>query len=171
MASVRLKAEITELANLDAEIKRLMGLLKPLRQRKKVLEENILEYMTKNPSVGGVNAIKVNNVEIKAVEKKSHEKVSKDEKEAQAIQLLQQSGVTNARRTFRDLQNALKGDEKVTQALKLVSTGSGGGSISSKSGSGGGVGGKSSKGTSQPSSRIDTTAFPQPPPPSGRRYV
>ena len=116
--SSKVKADINELKNINIEIKRLSEQLKPLRERKKQIEANILDYM-KSSGQQGLTAIKMNNVEVVTVEKKTREKMSKDEKESTAVQLLQQSGISNAKKTYKDLQEMLKGKEKSMPALKL----------------------------------------------------
>ncbi len=114
----RAKADVLELKNINNEIKKLTELMKPLKSRKKVLEAQILDYMK---SIGdkGLTAIKLTDVEVVAVEKRTHEKMKKDEKENTAVQLLQQSGVQNPRKVFRDMQEMMKGKENVKKSVKL----------------------------------------------------
>ena len=116
--SSKVKADITELNNINNEIKRLSEQLKPLRERKKTIESNILAYM-KTVGEEGCIKIKLNNLEVVTVEKKVREKMSKDEKEQTAVQLLQQTGVNNPKKTYKDLQEMLKGKEKSAPALKV----------------------------------------------------
>ena len=118
MASAQIKLHVNELAKINAEIKRLSDIIKPLRQRKKQIEDGILQYMQ---SVGnqGLTSIKLKDMELVTIEKKTRQKLKKDEKENTAVQLLQQSGVANARKMFYSLQEAMKGKEEMTHALKI----------------------------------------------------
>ena len=119
MAALKIKTEINELKEIDKEIKRLNEAIRPLRQRKKQLEANILQYMNSNKGKE-LTTIKVNDLEITAVEKTKHERMNKSEKESTAIQYLQQSGVPNPRKAYNDLQQMLKGAETTTKSLKVV---------------------------------------------------
>jgi hypothetical protein len=120
----RIKAEINELKSINKEMKRLCDALKPLRLRKKTIEQNILNYMN-SATAGGQKAlttIKMNDIEVVAVEKKCREKLKKDEKETNAINLLQQSGIQNAPKVYKELQEIVKGKENVVHALKMKDT-------------------------------------------------
>lgn len=118
MSVSRIKSDVIELKNIDKEIKRLNDLLKPLRKRKKEIEDEVLKYM-ENTGERGLTTIKMNDVEVVAVEKKVRERLKKDEKEQKAMQILHQNGVTNARRAFKDLQEMMKGKENTGHALKI----------------------------------------------------
>ena len=119
MSAVKIKQDVIELKKIDAEIKRINDILKPLRARKKELETNLLQYM--ESTNGGVTTIKLNDVEVVSVEKTKHEKLSKVDKEKTGIQLLSQYGVNinNAKKAYYDLQEMLKGKESVVPSLKL----------------------------------------------------
>ncbi len=118
MSVSRIKSDVTELKNIEKEIKRLNDLLKPLRNRKREIEEEVLKYM-ESTGEKGLSAIKMNDVEVVAVEKKVRERLKKDEKEQKAIQVLHQNGVVNARRAFKDLQEMMKGKECTEHKLKI----------------------------------------------------
>jgi hypothetical protein len=61
----------------------------------------------------------MSNVEVEAVEKRLREKMKKQEKEHVAVQFLQQLGVHNPQRSFSQLQELIKGDERTVKTLKL----------------------------------------------------
>lgn len=117
-AIARVKADVNELKNITDEINRLNAMLKPLRQRKKQIEEQILQFMERTGN-NGLQQIKMNNVELVSVEKKHRERLRKEDKEKSAIELLQQSGIANARRVFNDLKDVMKGQETTTHVLKV----------------------------------------------------
>ena len=123
MATLKLKADISELKSIEQELKRLNELMKPLRTRKKEIESNILKFMESSNQqqggVGGIAAIKMSDVEVVAVEKKTREKLHKDEKEQHAIELLKSNGIQNASKVYSDLQEVLKGKEHTQNKLKF----------------------------------------------------
>jgi len=119
MSTTKIKADIQELKLLNNSIAKCAEQLREYRQRKKQLEESIFNYM--QHSEQPLNTIKMQDVEIVTIEKKFREKLKKDEKENTAVQLLQQSGVSNPRKTFKDLQEMMKGNEKTQKVLKVMS--------------------------------------------------
>ena len=121
MSATKIKADISELKSINNNIQQLSEQLRPLRQRKKQLEESILQYMRSANQDQPINTIKMQDIQIVAVEKKVREKLSKDEKEDTAVKLLQQSGVANARKTFAELQEMMKGEEKTEKKIKVLS--------------------------------------------------
>jgi hypothetical protein len=135
MATLKLKADISELQNIEQELKRLSELMKPLRARKKEIETNILKFMetTNKQQQQTISAIKMSNVELVAVEKKTREKLHKEEKEQHAIQLLKSNGIQNASKVYNDLQELMKGKEQTQNKLKIKDSNSNTSSTSSSS--------------------------------------
>ena len=122
MAQAKLRTDIIELKTINKKIAELCASLKPLRQRKKTLEEQVLGYM-KTTGEQGLLEIKMADVNITAVEKTKRERLKKDEKEDKAMQLLIRSGVANPGKVFKELQDTMKGKEAKTQVLKLKERG------------------------------------------------
>lgn len=116
--TTKIKADVQELTKINQEIKRLAIQMKQLRERKKKIEKDILAYMEQTGNHGLVT-IRAKDVEITTAEKKTRQRLSKEEKENTAIQLLQQSGVSNPKKTYRDLQEMLKGKEEIHATLKV----------------------------------------------------
>ena len=87
MATLKIKSDVNELKKIQDELKRMNEVMKPLRKRKKEIEDNILDYMKTNGKQG-LQGIKLNDLEIVAVEKKVHQKLKKSVKENTAVQLL-----------------------------------------------------------------------------------
>jgi len=120
MATQRLRADVQELQRINAEITRLNGLMKPLKERKRAIENQVMAFMKQqNTNSGGLTSIKMSNVEVEAVEKRLRERMKKQEKEHVAVQFLQQLGVHNPQRSFSQLQELIKGDERTVKTLKL----------------------------------------------------
>ncbi len=119
MSASQIKSDISELTNIDKELKRLNELAKPLRQRKKQLEESILNYMNTNGGDKGLKAIKMTDVQIECVQKKRHERLGKDDKEVNVVQYLASKGLNDPRKAYYELQELTKGKEEIKQSLKL----------------------------------------------------
>ena len=123
MSSTKLKFDIQELKSINNNLQQLSEQIRPLRQRKKQLEDSILQQMKHLSQDGSsVNTIKMQDVEIVTVDKKVREKMKKEEREENAMKLLQQSGVNihAARKTLKDLQEVMKGEAKSQPAIKLM---------------------------------------------------
>lgn len=120
MSNARVLAEMSELNQIKAELKRLRGLMEPLKQRQKQIEANMQQHMARTGERGLKKMIDPRtNTQIELVEKKTRERMKKDEKEAMAVQFLQQMGVTNPRRAFAALQDVMKGEEQTVQTLQV----------------------------------------------------
>lgn len=113
--ATQIRAEMKELKNINLEIKRLSVGLKGLRDRKKELEESILEYLDRTGQPG----IKYEDLIVLAGEKKGREKKSKDEKELDVLTILEHHGVGESRNVYKDIMNALKGEQKTAPSLKI----------------------------------------------------
>lgn len=120
-ANVKLRADVNELAQINAELKRLNALAKPLRERKKILESTLEKYLeqVRKTGRGSHASIKLNNVEVVQVEKRQRERLKKDERESLGVQYLEQLGVRDPKRTFSQLQEMIKGSEHVVKTLQL----------------------------------------------------
>jgi hypothetical protein len=119
MSSQKVRSDSTELKKINAEISRLAQLMKPLKARKKEIEENLLKYLAEVNKTQGVNVIKLQDIEIAAVERRTRERLHKDEKEQAALQVLEQNGVANPRKLYSDLQEMIKGKTLVTNKLQM----------------------------------------------------
>lgn len=120
MSNARVLAEMSELNQIKAELKRLRDLMEPLKKRQKQIEANMQQHMTRTGERGLKKMIDPRtNTQIELVEKKTRERLKKEEKETMAIQFLQQMGVTNPRRAFAALQDVMKGEEQTVQTLQV----------------------------------------------------
>ncbi len=114
----KVKSDVSALKKINAELARLNELCKPLRKQKKEIEVRLLEYM--NAKKGEpIQSIQLPDAEVVSIEATKREKLDKDEKEYSACQLLEQSGINNAKKVYYDLQEILKGKETTTRKLKL----------------------------------------------------
>ena len=104
-----------ELKKINNEMKRYSNLLKQLRDRKKIIETNILKYLQTSQQTG----IKLGDVVAVQKEKKTHERKTKDEKKDDIIRLLENNGIRNADGLYKELLDTMKGKEEVVPVLKV----------------------------------------------------
>jgi hypothetical protein len=113
--ATEIRSNMKELKDINTEIKRLNYLLKGYRERKKELEETIIEYLERTGQPG----IKYEDLIVLAGEKKARDRKKKEEKEYDVLTLLEQNGVRNSRGLYNDILEAMKGEEKVVSSLKI----------------------------------------------------
>jgi len=115
MSSLQIASDMRELKKINNEMKRYSNLLKQLRDRKKIIETNILKYLQTSQQTG----IKLGDVVAVQKEKKTHERKTKDEKKDDIIRLLENNGIRNADGLYKELLDTMKGKEEVVPVLKV----------------------------------------------------
>jgi hypothetical protein len=113
--ATQIRSEMKELKEVNAEIKRLAISLKMLRDRKKGLEEDIIEYLDRTGQPG----IKYEDLIVLAGEKKCRDKKKKEEKELDVLTILEDRGVRNSRETYLEILEAMRGEQKLAPSLKI----------------------------------------------------
>jgi hypothetical protein len=113
--ATQIRSEMKELKEVNTEIKRLAISLKNLRERKKGLEEDIIEYLNRTGQPG----IKYEDLIVLAGEKKCREKKKKEEKELDVLTILEDHGIRNSRETYLEILEAMRGEQKVAPSLKI----------------------------------------------------
>lgn len=113
--ATEIRSNMKELKDINTEIKRLNILLKGHRDRKKELEENIIEYLDRTGQPG----IKYEDLIVLAGEKKARDRKKKEEKELDVLTLLEERGIRDSRTLYNDIIEAMKGEEKVVSSLKI----------------------------------------------------
>jgi hypothetical protein len=113
--ATQIRSEMKELKEVNAEIKRLAISLKMLRDRKKGLEEDIIEYLNRTGQPG----IKYEDLIVLAGEKKCRDKKKKEEKELDVLTILEDRGVRNSRETYLEILEAMRGEQKLAPSLKI----------------------------------------------------
>ena len=108
-------SQLAELKNIEKEIKRLSSGLKQLRDRKKAIEERVLLFL-QNKNTSGA---KTQDMVIMAKETVKRPQKPKDKKEHDVMQILHSGGVQNAKEMYETILNAMKGEEKIKQTLKI----------------------------------------------------
>lgn len=113
--ATQIRSEMKELKEVNTEIKRLAISLKNLRERKKGLEEDIIEYLNRTGQPG----IKYEDLIVLAGEKKCRDKKKKEEKELDVLTILEDRGVRNSRETYLEIIEAMRGEQKIAPSLKI----------------------------------------------------
>ena len=113
--ATQIRSEMKELKEVNTEIKRLAISLKMLRERKKGLEGDIIEYLNRTGQPG----IKYEDLIVLAGEKKCREKKKKEEKELDVLTILEDHGVRNSRETYLEILEAMRGEQKLAPSLKI----------------------------------------------------
>lgn len=106
---------VTEIEQIDIEIKRLNATLKRLRAQKSAAEGHITEFFQSNNMPGG----KMRGKEIRIVPKPRRAYKGKKDKEADAIDVLREYGIHDPREALLKLQDAQRGDEVESYKLKI----------------------------------------------------
>jgi hypothetical protein len=113
--ATEIRSNMKELKDINTEIKRLNIVLKGYRDRKKELEDSIIEYLDRTGQPG----IKYEDLIVLAGEKKARERKKKEEKELDVLTLLEERGIRDSRNLYNDILEAMKGEEKVVSSLKI----------------------------------------------------
>jgi hypothetical protein len=113
--ATEIRSNMKELKDINTEIKRLNINLKGYRDRKKELEETIIEYLDRTGQPG----IKYEDLIVLAGEKKARDRKKKEEKEFDVLTLLEERGIRDSRNLYNDILEAMKGEEKVISSLKI----------------------------------------------------
>jgi predicted patatin/cPLA2 family phospholipase len=110
-----IKGDVNELKQLNEEIKRLKSQLKELRKYAKNAEERIITYLNEKQQFG----VKHQNTAI-VVETKSKRLLKKNkEKNEDAIKILRNHGIDNAKEVLEEVLNARRGEETEISAVKI----------------------------------------------------
>ena len=114
-SATQIRLEMKELKEVNTEIKRLCGSLKALRDRKKDLENDIINYLERTGQPG----IKYEDLIVLAGERKHRERKNKDEKELDVLTILEEQGIRDSRTVYNEILEAMKGEQKISPSLKI----------------------------------------------------
>lgn len=106
---------IKELKSLENEIKRLSLEMRSLKLRKKIIEEQIIDYLEENNQPG----IKYNNTIILAHERLKTVAKKKPERISNGMGVLERHGVRDAGKALEELMIAMKGNTSKVSYLKI----------------------------------------------------
>ena len=121
MSSAQIAINMSELRNINVELKRLGQQMNVLKTKKKEIEENIADYLREMES----EAARYKNMIVIAKPKKHRIKKGKVERENELTMILQKAGISNTDRVLNEIKEALKGKETMINCLKIKETDSG----------------------------------------------
>ena len=113
--ATQIRYEMKELKDINTEIKNIAIKLKLLRERKKELEEDIIEYLNRTGQPG----IKYEDLIVLAGEKKCRDKKKKEEKELDVLTILEQEGIRDSRTVYNHIVEAMRGEQRLAPSLKI----------------------------------------------------
>lgn len=113
MSNVR--EDLKELSKIYETIKKLMNEIKDLRDRKKTIEQNLLEYLQKTEEVG----LRYESFIFFPKDKKIRKKLKKKEREETAIRVLEDYGVDQPKEAYEKLLESMKGEEEIVPVIKV----------------------------------------------------
>ena len=108
-------SDLKELKNISSEIKRLNSETKALRMKKKEIEERIFEYLKEQEQPG----VKYGDIVVLSKESVRRKRLKKKEKEDNAIQVLEDMGILDAKTALTSILDSMKGAEYVSESLQL----------------------------------------------------
>ena len=115
-----IRAALDELKGVAQEMYNLNKKLKELRQRKKELDEIVIEYLDNNDKKG----LRVENVVFVATEKNSRSRIGKSEVINNGVDVLTRYGIReNAREIVEELEASRKGQVSSVPVLRMKSAG------------------------------------------------
>ena len=120
-SAAQIAANMNELKQINTEIKRLSTQLKILKEKKKEIDENIIEYLKEKDS----DAIRYKDLVVQTKDKRHREKKKKVERENDILNVLQQAGVHDSVKVLDGIKSALRGKEINVSCLKIKETNDG----------------------------------------------
>lgn len=110
-----IRQDLKELSNIIEESKRLGEQLSVLRDRKRELEQRLIEYLQNTDEVG----LKYESFIFIPKDKKIRKKLKKKERDEAAVRVLGDYGVDQPKEAYEKLLDAMKGDEEIIPSLKI----------------------------------------------------
>lgn len=110
-----IKSDVEELKTIQAHLKTLQAQRKELVTRKKVLEENISNFLKEKDQVG----VKYQDVNIILQEKEQHKYKKAKDKDAASIDILVECGVRHPEELLKKLMEARKGSPVPVTKIKM----------------------------------------------------
>lgn len=111
-----IQEELQELDSVNKQIAQLNKQLKTWKQRKKELEVSISEYIREKDLPG----VKFQGKAVILEERPTFDRKKKKQQEADAIEVLRRYGINNAEQALHEVMSARRGEEKITNKLKLM---------------------------------------------------
>jgi hypothetical protein len=113
MSSVR--EDLKELSRIYEKLKAFSTEIKELRDRKKELETNLIDYLQESEQVG----LRYESFIFFPKDKKIRKKLKKKEREETAIRVLEDYGVNQPKEAYDKLMDSMKGEEEIIPVIKM----------------------------------------------------
>ena len=113
MSNVR--EDLKELSKIYENIKSLCQDIKDLRDRKKTIEDRLLEYLQQTEEVG----LRYESFIFFPKDKKIRKKLKKKEREETALRVLEDFGVYTPKEAYEKLMDSMKGEEETVSVIKV----------------------------------------------------
>ena len=110
-----IKADVTELENIRVEIKSLNDRKKKLKEKEKVVELRIAEYLKAKDQPG----VKHRGTAIIPEEKERPGPKKPKDRDNDAMQVLEKYGVQDTQKALKEILEARKGDAILKESLKI----------------------------------------------------
>jgi hypothetical protein len=110
-----IQAYVSELQNLNIELKRLKQTSSELRKKIKIVENNIMEYLQEKQQPG----VKYHDTAIIIENKSKRTSKPKKDKEEDALRILEQYGIKDSKNLLEQILEAGKGEEVEINKLKI----------------------------------------------------
>jgi predicted transcriptional regulator len=107
--------DMKELKAIMAEIKKITDNLKTLRNRKKELENNILNYLEANEQPG----VKYQELIVLRNERTTYTRKKPKEKESEIVRILEENGISDPKKVYHMIGQASKGEEVQVNKLRI----------------------------------------------------
>jgi hypothetical protein len=108
-------SELSQLKDIEKELKRLYGITRELKKKKETIEQRVLTYLNKIKRDG----VKTQDIMVLSKEKVSRPSKPREEKEKDVQEILQRMGIRNTEQAYKEITDAMKGEERKKQALVL----------------------------------------------------
>lgn len=115
MSEKKVCAELEEIYKIAEEIKEYNKTIKKLRDRKKELEQSVIDYLDETD----LPAVKYKNIVVFSDQKEQRKPKKKKEKEIDCIKTLKELGVSNPKDAFEKILESMRGSPKAVTKLKL----------------------------------------------------
>jgi hypothetical protein len=108
-------ADVTELDEINRELKVLRDRSRVLSIRKKAIEKKLVKVLDERNEPG----MKYRDITIIAEEKGKHAPIKKKERVSKGVHVLEKHGIRDAEKVLKELVTEMKGDKIVEKVVKL----------------------------------------------------
>ncbi len=113
--STSIHRDVTELKELDIELKNLRKRMKDLKTQKQGCEQRIIEYLNVNDQPG----LRMNGTVIIAKEKNTRRYQKASDKKERGLSVLEKYGIDNSQEALNEILEAMRGSPEITPSLKI----------------------------------------------------